>query len=603
MRRSLLAVGALLLIGSAAAAQQDTVPRKPSRPPGPPAPADTVPADTTRADTTGRDTVERFLPIFAPAIARGPLPRGERRSFDADSLVLSNITTLGDLLGHLPGVYVARGGWFGAPEIAVYGGKGPMGLELYWDGMPYLPLGRDSVWVDPARIPLAPLERVDIQVLPSTLRVFLVTARARSSVPRTGVQISTGVNSIAQYRAVFGKRWLSGIGLSLAADYRNIDGIAGSSTTAFNMVDLWLRGELVKPRFGLSYQIVSSAWDRSAQDPIVQTWKQRRLDGIFQGFLASRDDGLGTRLTVGAARTAISNDSLVPDRNVWQGSVELSETRSRASASVTARFQGVERPFQVEAQAAWQPVRFFTLAVQGRRSQYGDKGHGTRVHGSAGLALPFGVSLRGEVSRIEDFQAPLVLADSFQRATDVAGYARWGGERGFIFIEGGIIQRDSFQPRGFAAGIHPVAGLGPTPRSRYASLSVSLRPVAGLQLSGWYFDPIRAGGDYEPPTHGRFSATFYSKFWRVYKSGAFALRGEVAVESWSRSNLGGRDTAGAQLLLGPASFVESNIEMRIGEFTAYWLTRNYNGMRGSYVPGLSYPKYAQYYGVQWYFRN
>jgi len=219
-----------------------------------------VPGDTTRADTTVRDTLERFLPVFAPAIARGPLPRGERRSFDADSLVLSNITTLGDLLGHLPGVYVARGGWFGAPEIAVYGGKGPMGLELYWDGMPYLPLGRDSVWVDPARIPLAPLERVDIQVLPSTLRVFLVTARARSSVPRTGVQISTGVNSIAQYRAVFGKRWLSGIGLSLAADYRNIDGMAGSSTTAFNMVDLWLRGELVKPRFGLSYQIVSSAW-------------------------------------------------------------------------------------------------------------------------------------------------------------------------------------------------------------------------------------------------------------------------------------------------------------------------------------------------------
>lgn len=591
MRRGLLVAGALWSISGAARAQVDSgVPRPPA-----------VRADTTRPDTTAADTLERFLPVFAPAMARGPLPRGARFGFDADSLVLSNITTLGDLLGHLPGVYVARGGWFGAAEIAVYGGHGPLGLELYWDGVPVLPLGRDSLWLDPARVPLAPLERIDVQVLPSTLRVFLVTRRARSSVPRTEVRISTGVNSIAQYRAGFAKRWRSGIGLSLSADYRNIDGISGSSTTAFNSVDFWLRAEYVKPRFGVSYQIVSSVWDRGGATPVVDAWKQRRVDGLFQGFLASRDDGLGARMTVTVARTAISNDTLIPDRRLLQGSVELSETRPRASASVTVRFQGAERPFQLEALAAWKPVPFFTLAADARRSQYGAKGHGTRGHVSAGLALPFGVSIRAEASRIEDFQAPLVRTDSFQRATDVAAYARW--ERRFITLEGGVVQRDSFRPRGFAAGIRPVASLGPSPRSRYASFFVALRPLPGVHLSGWYFDPIRGGGDFEPPTHGRVSATFFSKFWRVYKSGAFALRGEVAAESWSRSNLGGRDAAGAQLPLGPASFVESNIQLRIGEFTAYWLTRNYNGMRGSYVAGLSYPKYAQYYGVQWYFRN
>ncbi len=590
MRRGLLVAGALLSTASAARAQVD------SGPPRPPV----ARTDTTPPDTTSPDTLERFLPVFAAAMARGPLPRGTRWGFDADSLVLSNITTLGDLLGHLPGVYVARGGWFGAAEIAVYGGHGPLGLELYWDGVPVLPLGRDSIWLDPARVPLAPLERIDVQVLPSTLRVFLVTRRARSSVAHTEVRISTGVNSVAQYRAGFAKRWRSGIGLSLSADYRNVDGITGSSTTAFNSVDFWLRGEYVKPRLGVSYQIVSSAWDRGGA-AVVDAWKQRRLDGLFQGFLASRDDGLGARLTVTVARTAISNDSLIPDRRLLQGSVELSETRPRASAGVTARFQGAGRPFQLEAQAAWQPVPFITLAADARRSQYGDKGHGTRGHVSAGLALPFGVSIRAEASRIEDFQAPLVLSDSFQRATDVAAYARW--ERRFITLEGGVVQRDSFRPRGFAAGIRPVASLGPTPRSRYASFYVALRPLPGVHLSGWYFDPIRGGGDFEPPTHSRVSATFFSKFWRVYKSGVFALRGEVAAESWSRSNLGGRDAAGAQLPLAPASFVESNVQLRIADFTAYWLTRNYNGMRGSYVTGLSYPKYAQYYGVQWYFRN
>lgn len=596
MRRGLLVAGALLTFSGAAAAQVDSTPRRP-----PPVRADTIRPDTIPPDSVGPDTVERFLPVFAPAIARGPLPRGTRWSFDADSLVLSNITTLGDLLGHLPGVYMARGGWFGAPEIAVYGGKGPIGIELYWDGVPMLPLGRDSVWIDPARVSLAPLERIDIQMLPSTLRVYLVTVRARSSVPQTLVRISTGVNSIAQYRAGFAKRWRSGMGLSVSADYRNVDGVANSSTTAFNSVDLWLRGEFVKPRVGLSYQIVSSSWDRSPAAGVVEAWKQRRLDGVFQGFLATRDDGLGTRLSVTAARTSMSSDTVVPDRRLWQGSVELSETRSRATASVTARFQGTQRPFQVEAQAAWQPLKFFTLAADGRRSQYGDKGHGSRAHVSAGLALPFGVSFRAEASRIEDFEAPLVLSDEFQRATDLAAYGRW--ERRFVTLEGGVVQRDSFQPRAFAVGVGPVATLGPTPRSRYASLYVALRPLSGVQLSGWYFDPIYGGSDFEPPTHSRVSATFFSKFWRVYKSGAFALRGEVAIESWSRSNLGGRDSTGAQLRLGPAAFVESNIQLRISDFTAYWLTRNYNGMRGSYVTGLTYPKYAQYYGVQWFFRN
>ena len=594
MRRGLLVAGALLVTWRGAAAQAD------SGPPRPPAPG--VDSTAQAPDSTVVDTLERFLPVFGAAIAPGPLPRGARWSYDVDSLVFSNITTLGDLLAHIPGVYVARGGWFGAAEIAVYGGHGPMGLELYWDGVPYLPLGRDSVWLDPARVPLAPLERIDVEIRASVLRVHLVTARARSTFPRTEVRISTGSNSIAQYRGGFSKRWRSGLGLSLSADYRNLDGITGTSTTAFNSVDLWLKAEFVPSRrFGVSYQVVSSAWNRAAEGSLVDGWKQRRVDGILRGFVASRGDGLGTRLGVILARTQTTNDSLVRDRSLYQAILDLSETRSRASAGVTVRFQDAARPIQVEARAAWQPFPFISFAANARRANYGDKGHGNRAHVTAGLQLPLGLSARGEVSRIEDFQAPVVLPDSFQRTTDVAAYLRW--DLGRITLEAGEVRRDAFRPLDFAAGIRPVASLGPVPRSTYATAFVALRPVPGVQLSGWYFDPITGGGDFEPPTHGRVSVTFYSKFWRVYKSGVFALRGEVAAESWSGSNLGGLDSTGAQVPMRPATFVETNIEMRIAEFTAYWMTRNYNGMRGSYVTGLGYPKYAQYYGVQWFFRN
>lgn len=389
--------------------------------------------------------------------------------------------------------------------------------------------------------------------------------------------------------------------MSLSADYRNINGFEGSSTTAFNDVDLWLKLEYERsPHFGVSVQTLSSAWNRSGATGLVDPWKQRRLDQLFQAFAASRDDGLGPRATLTLARAQVTGDTVVSDRSLYQGQVELSETRARATVGVVARLSGATRPFRVDAYAAWHPLSFVTLAADARRSYYGAKGHGNRVHVAGALALPLGFSVRGEAGRVEDFNVPIDPADSFQTANDYAAYLRWDTKK--ITLEAGQVRRDPYRPVGFAAGIRPVAFLGATPQSTYLSVFVGLRPLSGVQLSGWYFDPRTGGGDFEPPTHARLSATFFSKFWRVYRSGVFSLRGEYAIESWSRG-LGGRDSSGAQIPLGPATFAETNIQLRIGDFTGYWMTRNYNGMRGSYVTGLGYPKRVQYYGVQWFFNN
>src|SRR5437879_10579727 len=92
-------------------ARRDTVPRD-----------STTRRDTTARDTTARDTLPRYLPVFPEAILTGPLPRGTRYTFNADSLVLSNVQTLSDLLAHIPGVYVARGGIYGAGRSCSTGG-------------------------------------------------------------------------------------------------------------------------------------------------------------------------------------------------------------------------------------------------------------------------------------------------------------------------------------------------------------------------------------------------------------------------------------------------------------------------------------------------
>ncbi len=564
MTRGLTGAAALLLVAAGAAAQVDSTARR-----------DTLrrdstaatPADTTPRDTTARDTLPRYLPVLPQAVPAGPLPRGTRYTFNADSLVLSNVQTLSDLLAHIPGVYVARGGIYGAGEIVFSGGRGAAGLEVYWDGVPYLPLGRDSVFLDPARIPLAPLERIDVIVLPASLRVYLVTLRQRSTETASQVGVATGEVKTANYRGAFLHRWRSGLGLSLVADYNNNDGIEGSSSTAFNSVDLWLKAEYVpSARFG----------------------------------------GVGLRAQATLATTSVSLDTAAPDRHLSLGALEVANDWSRAHIGLAIRKLDEARPWQFEGSGAWSPFPGLTLAGDARHSVYSRGRSGNRAHLAAGLILPAGLSLHGDLAWAHDLQAPVDSTDGGQRTVDAFGAVRW--DRDWLSVELGGATRDPFVPIGFPLPITAIDSstavrLSPTQRTRYFTAHGALRLLPGLQLSGWYFDPlVHSGNDFEPPYHARFSLTFYSKFWRVYRSGIFALRGELAFDAWSRGTAG-IDSAGALRVLPEATIGEVNVEVRIAGVTIFWAQRNVTLQRVSYVPGLDYPRRFQVYGVRWLFTN
>ena len=530
------------------------------------------------------------------------MPRGRRYSFPIDSLVFTNVRTLSDLLAHVPGVYVARGGYYGQAEYVMYGGRGPAGVEIYWDGVPYLPLGRDSVYVDPARIPLAPLERVDVVLLPTQLRVYLVSARRESTVPTSEIRILSGEASNQGYRGAFAKRWRSGLGLSLAADWNTIDGFSSSATTAFRDVDLWLKVEYVPtPRAGASYQILSSDWHRDA-GVLTDEVRQRRRDGIFRLFLTQRADGLGPRLQLTLATATVQRDTAVTKRSLSQGIVEVGNTWRRGHAELAVRLRDEPRPWQLEGRVSWIPVRRITLDADARHAAYVGGRHGSALHLGAGVELPLGFSARGDVALTNDLQAPTLAADFTQNATALAGAVRW--DRRWVTLEVGAVRRDPFAPLGRPAALQNVGSLSPSLQTDYLTVSASLRPLPGLQLAGWYFHPrIAYGNDFEPPHHARVSLTFASKFWRVYKSGVFTLRGEIAAESWSTGTAGRDVTGAAPLLLPGATFMETNVEMQIVGVTIFWMIRNNNLMRASYVPGLDYPRRPQLYGVRWVFTN
>ena len=123
IRASLLALALSGAVAVGAAAQVDS----------------TVHDSTARRDTVPtKDTVTALLPVLPLPIAPGPRPPGSRYTFTSDSLLFGNARTLSDLLDHIPGVYVARGGWTGQAEPVLFGGRGAgmPALEVYWDGVP-----------------------------------------------------------------------------------------------------------------------------------------------------------------------------------------------------------------------------------------------------------------------------------------------------------------------------------------------------------------------------------------------------------------------------------------------------------------------------------
>jgi hypothetical protein len=218
--------------------------------------------------------------------------------------------------------------------------------------------------------------------------------------------------------------------------------------------------------------------------------------------------------------------------------------------------------------------------------------------------LPAGFSVHGDYAWAHDLQAPLDSTDAGQRTVDVSGAVRW--DRSWVTLEVGEASRDPFAPIGFPVGITVAGGpvrLSPTQRTRYFTTHGAVRLLPGLQFGGWFFNPlVRGGNDFEPPYHARFSLTFYSRFWRVYRSGIFALRGELAMESWSRGTAG-LDSLGALRTLPGASFGEVNVELRIAGVTIFWIQRNATLVTSTYVPGLDYPRRFQFYGVRWLFTN
>lgn len=565
---------------------------------------------TARSDTVHAEPVAPAvqLPIADPDVPSSPLVTGTRITLTRDSLLWTSAVTLGDVLAAIPGVYVARTGFWGQPEYVQYGGRGAPALEVFWDGMPYEPLGVDSVAVDAAEVPLTYLRRIDIEVLPAKLRVYLVSERHENSTPRSKVRVVSGAFDTGAYAGLFQRRWRSGLGLDLAADFLGTQGAQGTGARTNQAFDVWAKISWVPhPGTGMSYQLRRQHRERPAQEagagPGVPQVKGTRSDFLFSVFTGSDQRHRGPQLAAGLSVSRWVSDSGfagAPDQDLRQafGSVALRGRRS--SARLEARLADRRTPLGVTGTVGWVPLRGVTLSGDAWWRQHEGERHSYALHGAAGVvAGPF--SLTGEVALEDAVRAPALLADTAVRSLDRA--LRVGLTMKPLSGTVALVRRDAFAAPAYP-GLPAIPSLPTVPAATFLETSVRVHTSSALSFGVWYADPLNGtvAVPLAPPKHARADITLHSKFWRTFRSGAFDLMVQLSMESWS-TGLAGLDANDVPILLPGATFYHAFLQFQIVDFTGFWDFRNARLSQASYVPGLTYPRQAQTFGVTWEFFN
>ncbi len=574
--------------------------------------------DTTHVDTLA-DTLNqttRYLEVqeegttlvpVMPHIGTSVLqPPGTRFVFDRDSIEWLHGLTLGDLLSQIPGTYLWRGGWYGRTESLVYRGRGATSAEYYLDGAPFLPAGIDSVGVDPAIISLSAIERVEVERLPDRLRVQLFTRRNDRLAPRSRIAITTGDADIARYEGALERRFPSGFGFGLAADYFSSPTIA-VQTSRYTNTGAWIQGSYIpNNQFGMHYQIFRTGPNRRpfvvtsplGNDTLSLGYDAVRTDAQFRVSLRRQTAGVGPALDVLYNRT--SWDGGAVDQHLHQVGGIGTLRGPTTSLSGSAWYRSRWTPFEGRGSAAWTPAAGLSGSIEAVY-QHHEGGRASRWGlARAGVEPLPGFALTGTARVGREVAAPSILSDTSQALRNYELTA--GLRRPRIGVEVSYTRTSAFAPVA-AAEFITVPTIAEIPASEWFTLSVRLLPMRWLTLESWFSDPRRVTGiEGLPPTHSITRGTVRSKFLRTFPSGAFDLKLQLSMESWGTGVIG-RNAVGTPITLKGATMFRGLVQFQIQRFSFFWDRGNLAGSALGYVPGFRMPSYGTAFGVRWEFIN
>ena len=571
---------------------------------------DTTQTDSARADSLRKDATDRLLAAEALASRRVPvLPRlggegpratGGRVVLDRRAIAWRTAQNVADLLAEVPGVYVWRGGWFGRPAYANYRGRGATSIDWVIDGVPYLPMGTDSVGVDPSLFALTQIERVEVERWPGGLRVLLYTAQHEWLAPRSRVGVATGDDKLARFQGSVEYRWKSGLGMSGAAEYFDAPTSSGQNTDARVSSGVFKLQYVPRADRGVQVQYLTQATDRNRfitdGDTIGTGLKGTRTELQARAYVRRGSEASHFQGDVIYARSRWSGDTV--DQTVNATGIILGLRAPRWRAGATGWIRDRWTPLTLRAEAGYVPVDRVSLNTElthekhdgGRLSDWGGV--------QAALDLPLGFGADASIRRGRRVVAPSLAADTAQDVDEVGLRGHWQSR--FLTLEGGWSRTGSFAPYRFQPYLK-VDSLRALGRTQWMELGATLTPRPWLRLQGWYSDPKGPAPDGLPPTHSVVTGEIRSRFLRQYPSGIFELRLAGTMETWGHGILG-TDGTGTPIPLRGATFFRMGIAMKLGGFQFYWDRSNARATRLTYVPGFLIPS-GQTFGMRWEFTN
>ena len=615
-RRGRALLLAAVLAAPAGLAAQNAPPAQP--PVGAPARADSLRGgavapprpDSAIPDSLSPDSFRAVLPPLGPPV--GPMPHGSRIVFDHNALVMSGALSLGELLRQVPGTFLVRAGWYGLPEVLQYAGQGASSVELFWDGYALDPMGEDSAGFDVGRIPLGLFRRIEVEVLPTVIRVYLISDTQAVRGARTETSFGTGDGTTNSYRLRYLNRWAGGLGAGLGVNWFGTSG-APSTPASSSDLTLWAKGTWApSTQTGVEYQYLRYSLNREAlvnpqtMAGVLPGRRVWRSDGFLRAFAGTRPDGMGLRFDALFGSSSYGDSSAAPARSIAQGSAFLAYRAVRWSLEAGARVRDDRTPFEFDARVAATPLAWVTLEASGiSRSLLG--GRSSREASAGVSARPLGpLHLRASL-RVRDAVAqPSVLADTAQRVTDWSVGAGLRTRR--LDLDVALDRHGAYAAPAYGtfAGLVP---FGTSQAMRTLTLGLAFRPTPYFTLAGWDREPLVSsslGGvttaAYEPPHHTRMEATFHSRFLPHFRRGALDLLVRVGAEGWSDGVMG-TDSTGAVIRLAGHGAVDWLVELRLLDAVLYWSLGNAQIERYETVPGALMARAAQRYGVRWEFTN
>jgi hypothetical protein len=370
------------------------------------------------------------------------------------------------------------------------------------------------------------------------------------------------------------------------------------------IINYWVQGSwLPNERLGLQYQLVRADAERDPFGP--------EATPLGAGLIGRRTDHQ-LRAFIRGSRSGASSLNLIFARSTWddeapegpdQGVTQLGAVAALRGAAWSISGRGFWRsrwtPLDASGTIAWSPSPGLTVNVEGGM-QVHEEDRSTRwVAARAGSRVgPRLVSLAGRSAQL--VAAPSIESSAEQGVTDYGG--RVAFERSWIGAEAGFDHTDGFDPAAFQQFEPVVERIRSVDPTDWVTFRGRLSPLSWLGIEGWYTTPREVEPDGAPPAHFVALGTIRTGFRRRFRSGAFDLKLQLGVEGWDSGVLGVAP-GGAPVAIQSARHLRMHVQLRLGDFMAYFNRVNLTAATQPYVPGFPIPEYGSVFGFRWDFLN